>query len=200
MTSKKSLLHKLKTEARTFVKTHPTVLDIVAFGSWIRGKDDAADIDILLIYASEKNIAIPHRIRKRLQQIDKRVSIIDKTYAELFSTAFQAREAFITEGYSLLYARPLAEGLGLANYIMFKYTLGDANKSTRMRFYYALHGRGQEGILKRTRATKFADTVLLCPIEHTQEMKEFLNAWNLPILEMPVLIPQRLANFIARTN
>jgi len=59
-------------------------------------------------------------------------------------------------------------------------------------FYYSLYGRGQKGILKELEAIKFSDTILLCPIKNTENMKQYLQEWDVDFLEFPALIPIRL--------
>ena len=121
------------------------------------------------------------------------VSITPKTYLELFETNFLAREAILTEAYSLVNGRGIAQGLGFSNLIMFNYKLKGKNNSERMRFYYSLYGRNSIGMLERLNAVKYTDTIILCPVENLEKMREFLNSWNLEFKETPLLMPSRLA-------
>ena len=68
------------------------------------------------------------------------------------------------------------------------------SKSDRMRFYYSLYGRtkDQKGILKELNATKFSDSIILCPIESSEAMKDFFDTWEIAFERFPVLIPTRV--------
>ena len=71
-----------------------------------------------------------------------------------------------------------------------------------MRFYYSLYGRNKNdgGILKDLNVLKFSDTILLCPIQNTEKMKEYLDYWKIKYIEFPIMMPDRLKNLIQRNT
>lgn len=180
-----------------FKKNKAAILDIIIFGSTVKGKEKPNDLDILLVYKDKKDADISYELKKRL--VGFNAEIVDKTYKELFETSFNAREALLAEGYSLVYKKFIAEGLGYNNFILFKYELKGFNKSNRMRFYYSLYGRSKNdnGILARLNAKKFSETVLLCPVKNAEFMKEYLGSWHIKFIEFPVLLPSRL-NYVLK--
>ena len=183
--SKKSLKNILESESKKFyLKNKDRILDVVLFGSLVRGKDKPKDIDILLIFKEKKDLEITHRLRKILEQkikIDVEVTSIN--YNKLFDTKLKIRESFLTEGYSLINKRGIAEGLGFANKVLFNYNLKGKSKSQRMRFYYSLYGRthDQEGMLGMLFAKTFSETLILCPVESANELEEYFGSWNFTI-------------------
>ena len=181
-----------------FNKNKEDILDIILFGSSARGKEKPGDIDILILYKTKKNIDSSYRLRKEIEKNRYNIEVTDKTYKELFDESFKAREAILSEGYSLVFNRFLSEGLGYLTLALFKYELKGFNKSTRMRFYYSLYGRGegQKGMLNELNLIKFSDTILLCPIEKTERMKEYLESWKINFINFPVMIPSRLSNLL----
>jgi len=195
----KGLLKNTRFKSRInefFNKNKGQILDIVLFGSVVKGKENPKDIDILVIYKDKKNIDLSYELEKELKK-SYSVEITDKTYKELFSESFKARESILSEGYSLVYNQFLSEGLGYMKFVLFRYELRGFSKSDRMRFYYSLYGRGdQKGMLKEIGAVKFSDTILLCPVENSERMKEYLSGWGINFIEFPILIPSRLKSIL----
>ena len=187
---------KFLSDIRTFYsKNEKEVIDILLFGSIIKGKSKPSDIDLLIIYKSKDNIDLNYQLKKQLEKYKLNMQITSKIYPDIFKTNFKARESILSEGYSLVNNISISEGLGYSNLKLFKYELKNLNKSERMRFYYALYGRNNaEGVLKDLNAKKFSDTIILCPIANSENMTEFFNSWKLVYLEMPVLIPIRMSD------
>lgn len=186
---------KFKSIAKKFFKKNKeSLLDIIFFGSAVKGKEKPGDIDILLLFKDRKDIDVSYHLKKELQKAGFNAEITDKSYAELFDNAFIAKEAILSESYSLIYEQFIADGLGYLNFILFKYELTGFNKSQRMRFYYSLYGRSkdQQGTLKTLNVIKFSDSVFLCPVENAEKMKEYLLFWSIKFNEFPILLPSRL--------
>ncbi len=192
---------KLKSEIRKFfIKNKDILLDIILFGSFIKGKEKPSDIDILILYKDKKNIEKSHELRKILEKKGYNADITNKTYLEIFEESFKVHGDILSEGYSVINNKFLSESLGYISFILFKYELKGFTKSNRMRFYYSLSGRNKKdtGILKDLNALKFSDTVLLCPIENAEKMKEYFDYWKIKYIEFPIMIPSRLKQFIQR--
>jgi len=189
---------KFRTSVKEFFnKNKGELLDIVLFGSSMRGKDKPKDIDILILYKNNKDIDLSYEFRKEIEKIGFNVEVTDKTYKDLFNSSFKAREAFLGEGYSLVYDTFLSKGLGYMNLVLFKYNLKGFNKSKRMRFYYSLYGRnGRKGVLNDFSVIKFSDSVLLCPVQNSENIKEYLQNWGIDFIEFSLLIPDRLRSVL----
>ena len=187
---------KFLSDIRTFYNNNEKeVIDILLFGSIIKGKSKPSDIDLLIIYKSKDNIDLNYQLKKQLEKYKLNIQITSKIYPDIFKANFKARGSVLSEGYSLVNNISISEGLGYSNLKLFKYELKNLNKSERMRFYYALYGRNNtEGVLKDLNAKKFSDTIILCPIANSENMAEFFNSWKLVYLEMPVLIPIRMSD------
>jgi len=190
---------ELKSEIKGFFRKNSwEILDIILFGSTVRQKEKPNDIDLLVLYKDKKNLDISYKLKVLLESKNLAVEITDMTYKDIFGGSFKARESILSEGYSLVYDKILSEGFGYMNLTLFKYDLGKLNKSERMRFYYSLYGRTKEqkGVLNELGATKFSDTVLLCPIENSEKMKEYLQRWNILSTNFPVLLPSRIKHIL----
>ena len=188
-------IKQLSSKAVAFAKRHrDAVLDVILFGSVARGKETPGDIDILVIFKEGIDLGLLQELRHALG--DQNVQVTGKSWAQLFDASFNAREAVLSEGYSLLRNTGIAEGLGYDAHVIFKYDLTGLSKSQRMRFYYSLHGRNSTGILAELVASRFSDNALLCPVESVDRMREYLASWKLAVVELPVLIPSRLARIL----
>lgn len=176
-----------------YLANQDQIIDMVLFGSTVKGKKEPSDVDILLIYKKRDNFELNHQLKKKLNTLKINAEITSKTYESLFEASFKARESFLSEGYSLINRKFISEGLGFSNLALFKYELAEKNKSDRMRFYYSLYGRnGNGGMLKDMKAIKFSDTIILCPVGSVEEMRNYLQEWGISFLEFVVLVPTRI--------
>ena len=192
---------RFKSEIKGFFKENEEeLIDIVLFGSSVKGKEKPKDIDILLIYKKKKNLDLDYELKNRLRKYYENVQIVSKTYKELFSPAFKAKEAFLSEGYSTIQDIFVSKGFGYINKVLFRYNLKNLNKSQRMRFYYSLYGRKkkEKGMLDKLDAVKFSETIILCSVENYEKMKEYLDNWNIDYIEFPILIPERIIELISK--
>ncbi|MFH1649438.1 MAG: nucleotidyltransferase domain-containing protein [Candidatus Woesearchaeota archaeon] len=167
------------------------IVDILLFGSILKGKESPKDVDILVIYKDQDDLNLNYELKKTMS--DWNVEVTSRTYFSLFEPSFIAREAFL-EGYSLIRKGGIAEGLGFQEIILFKYSLEGLSKSNRVRFYYSLNGRTKtdKGMVQRFKLIKVADQVLGVGKENLQEVKDYLKTWNLSYVEIPTFMPLRI--------
>jgi len=168
------------------------LLDAVLFGSLIRGKEKPRDVDLLIIYKTKINSELSYKIQKEFEILGVEVDLISKSYSDLFKPAFIARESYLSEGFSLMQKKFVADGLGYKPMVLFRYDIQNFNKSQRMRFYYSLYGRNSEGMLKQLKSYKFSERIIISPVEESENVKEYLNSWKIKYLEVPILIPARI--------
>jgi predicted nucleotidyltransferase len=188
-------LNKIK----RFYKRHETeIIDIILFGSAVRGKEKPADIDILIIFKSKVNFDLSYELKKELSAFGK-VEIISKTYFQLFEPSFVAREAILSEGYSLIQRKFIHQGLGYSSFMLFKYNLKGLSKTKQTQFYYSLYGRNrQKGMLEELDSKKFGENMILTPIENEEKMKDYLRRW-VEFTQFQILLPSRIVTKIKNT-
>lgn len=180
-------------EIKKFYSQHKNeLLDIILFGSIMKGKENPNDIDILLLFKEKEDVNTAYALKKRITKYPLEITM--KTYSSLFSSAFKAREGFLLDGYSLIKQKHIAEELGFFTGVLYKYSLDGKTKSERMRFYYALYGRTEKdaGIVKQYDLVKFSDNVLFSPTANSEKVKAFLEQWNISHRDFPMLMPERL--------
>ena len=168
------------------------ILDIIIFGSFVKGKEKPKDLDLLVVYKAKINSELSYKIKKQLETFGFEIDLVSKSYSDLFKTDFLAREAYLSEGYSLVQKKFIAEGLGYKSMVIFRYDIKNFNKSQRMRFYYSLYGRNSEGMIKRLKLYKFSERIIISLIEESENVKEYLNSWGIKYVEVPVLMPVRI--------
>lgn len=184
---------KLVSKINEIVKENEhEILDIVLFGSSVKGKEKPRDMDIIVIYKTKVNAELSYKIKKEFEIIGLEVDLVSKSYSDLFKPAFIARESYLSDGFSLMQKKFVADGLGYKPMVLFRYDIQNFNKSQRMRFYYSLYGRNSEGMLKQLKSYKFSERIIIAPVEESERVKEYLNSWNIKYLEMPILIPLRI--------
>lgn len=101
---KKALIRILESESSLFFKKYELeLIDIILFGSVLKGKEKPNDIDILLLFKKQINYETVQLMRRGLEQkIDLKVEVTSKTYAQLFQKDFMAKEGLLESGFSLL--------------------------------------------------------------------------------------------------
>ena len=181
-----SKVHNLITENKE------EILDIVIFGSSVKGKEKPRDIDLFVIYKTKVNSELSYKIKKEFEILGFEIDLVAKNYSGLFDSSFIARESYLSEGYSLLNKKFIADGFGYKPMILFRYDIKSFNKSQRMRFYYSLYGRNTEGMLKKLRLYKFSERIIISPVEESERVKDYLNSWKIQYIEIPILIPIRI--------
>lgn len=190
---------KFLKETNVFME-NSEVIDVILFGSSVREKQNPSDVDVLIIYLSEKkeNTNKTYQFRKRIEGIIKKsVHITPISYENFFKPEFSPRQAILSEGFSMKIKNYLSEGLGFSSRILFRYSLKEKNNSERMLFYYALYGRGKEkGFLEKNNCIKFSDSIILSAVESSEILKDFFKKNNISFIEIPLLIPERILKYL----
>lgn len=178
----------------TFCKNNSKeILDIIIFGSTIRGKKTPKDLDIIILYRNKEDEELSYKLKKILEKENVTTDITSKTYKGLFDNNFIAKEAILKEGYSIINKELLCKKLNYSSYILFKYNLNKLSKSKKISFYYSLYGRnGNKGMISKKGLIKFSESTILCPIDKSEETKEYLTQQKIEYTETPILIPTRM--------
>ena len=180
----------LISQSKKFAKKNE-IFDVVLYGSATKGKSQARDIDILIIFTDEKlrtRVEIAQQLKEILKQKITNLDIKTINLSELFQKEFLARQSILIEAISLIDNLPIAEKLGFRGYTIFKYELKNLNHNEKTKFTYALSGRNSPGILKKFKAEKLGKGALLIPIENSITFEEFLTKWKIKFQSKNVLI------------
>ncbi len=180
----------LKKKSKTFFdKNKDIVIDILLFGSIIQKNVRQTDVDITLITQTDK--------KKSIELADQFEEILGENFhvtynciSDLFSKKEPIWLSLIHEGTSLVTGKKLVENLFLEPKILYNYSLTNLQYKDKVRFFYALKGRKQEGILKMTKSLQLAKGVFLTPVEFDREIEDFFKQWGIVYHRRRILIEQ----------
>jgi len=190
-----SRITRLNKAAKQFFKTHKDALmDIILFGSLMRGKEKPSDIDVLLIFNNAVNKNIEYEFRNILSKIEKNVSIVSRTKADYKIPSFDAREGLLFEGYSIGGSKFVAEEFGFKSMGLFIYQTKNLSNAEKTRFYYAMNGRtNTKGFIAQSGSIRLSDNMLVFDLSAVEDAKEFFQEWHIDYKFVPILLPERLA-------
>ena len=162
-------------------KKDKTIFDIVVYGSSVKGKADARDLDIAVIFLEgtlrerlDKIQAIKNKLK---QKITKKIDIKQILLQDLFSSDFLARTGILLEGESVFKGKKFCETLGFKAFSLFWYTLKGLTHSQKVKFNYILAGRNSlKGMLKNLEGERLANGAVKIPIQNSIEFEEVLKA------------------------
>lgn len=189
----KDYLKFLESKSKSFEKDK-SILDILIYGSNARGKVEARDIDILIIFKEkplEERVEITQRFKEKIGKEIGKLDIKTINLSELFETNFLARQAILTEGYSLINRIPFSEKIGFLSYSLFTYKLKNLSHNNKTKFTYSLIGRGKnQGILKKLNAKPLGKGAVLLPIQDSSFFEDFLKKWDVSYNKKNILVSE----------
>ncbi|MFO8015571.1 MAG: nucleotidyltransferase domain-containing protein [Candidatus Woesearchaeota archaeon] len=159
------------------------VFDIVIYGSVVRGKEDANDIDIAIIMnrqtsAGEK-LEISANLREKLEIPGMEIDVKAIDIKDLQDPAFIARQPILAEGYSLISEEFLHKIFGFRAYYAFAYSPKSLTYSQKKTLYYALKGRrGGKGLLQQKGGEQTGACRIRVPIQAAEEFKSIFEQHN----------------------
>ncbi|MBS3118238.1 hypothetical protein J4417_00985 [Candidatus Woesearchaeota archaeon] len=155
------------------------VWDIVAYGSYARGKSSSRDLDLAVILCKKTSVNIKWQLS---QELKNKIVHTDKTFdvkvidiKDLLNPGFLGREAILAEGYSIIHRDYLAERFGFEAVALVAYSLSKISPAKQKTVYYALQGRVKgTGILSKLGGTILSGGILQVPTRHYEEIASLL--------------------------
>ena len=170
---------------KDFKIKHPEIWDIAIYGSFVRKKIIASDLDLAIIFYSptklNKKLSISQELKQKLKKvINYNLDIKGIDISDLLDKRFLARQSIIAEGYLLFRKIKFTKLFVFDFFYIFSYSLKGLTQSKKMMFQYALNGRrGEKGLLKLLNAFSLGRGVIKVPVENSEEFKEFLEKNNI---------------------
>lgn len=136
------------------------VIDIIIFGSAIKGKAIPGDIDIAVILYKEPS----EELHKKISLIKGfHISII--TAKEFFINPPSIVHTLIREGYSIKSRKFISENFDFSNKAMYIYVLTSLSPSNKVRLVNILRGKkGEKGLVESSKGKWIANRVFIIPI------------------------------------
>jgi len=152
------------------------IIDIILFGSFVKGKIAPNDIDICLIFREEINLSIVKQIEMLLGE-KYHVSML--TADNFFGEVHSLSRTIFLEGISLISKKRIAESYGLEPKLLYTYDLYSEPASKKVRFVYLLRGRNnQEGLVIKWKGEFISNNAFLVPIDKDKEVQSVFEVWK----------------------
>jgi len=156
-------------------------IDVVLFGSSVRGKVNPNDLDFCIIIkdSDEKRaIYIVDALGKLTDSLKIKAHISIITSSSFLSGNTLAK-TILSEGFSIKKNIKFSSIFGFQNKSLFVYTLKNFSPSKRVKFHYLLKGRyGAKGILKEVEGKFIGTGSIIVPTEKEDVLKEVFETWG----------------------
>ena len=171
-----SVIKKIK----PWIQKHK-VIDVIIFGSFMRGKFSPRDIDICIIINDtdeKKSIDLVNSLGELTDELEYEFHINILTSSAFVSGNTLAR-TILNQGYSIRKNKSFASVLGFKNKSLFAYTLKHFSSSKRVKFHYLLKGRyGAKGVLAEAEGEFLGTGTIIIPAEKEDFLKEIFDKWD----------------------
>ena len=164
---------KLKNEWKNWKE----VVDILIFGSSVRGKSVPADIDVCIVFRN----AVEINILKKVQNIlGEKYHVSALTVDNFFTKPHTLAATMLLEGKSILSGRKFSDTFSARPWILYSYDISKEPAATKVRFVYLLRGRNKsQGIVESWKGQFIAHNVFIIPLEKDSDAQEVFNTWKI---------------------
>lgn len=154
------LISQVKNKLKIYLKDKE-ILDIILFGSAIKGKESPKDIDIAII------------TNKKITNISN-FHISQLTPQEFFIKPPSLINTLLREGYSLKHNKYFSEQYQFSPKVLFKYELRDKNPSEKVTIVKILKGgKNKDGLVQENKGEWIANQVFLSSIKSENLFEKF---------------------------
>lgn len=166
---------RIKNKLKKYLKDKE-ILDIVVFGSAVKGKEIPRDIDIVVI--TEKDF--------KANLSGFHVSVLNP---KDFFKPISLSHTLLREGYSLRNEKPFSEIYRFSNKVLFKYELVSLSPSLKVKVVNVLRGKNKEkGMVEENSGKWLSNQVFLSPIEKEYLFERFFLNMKIKFNKFFVLI------------
>ena len=168
------ILLSIKSKLKKHLK-NKEILDIIVFGSAVKGKALPKDIDIALISNETLQIEIPNFHVSMLKPADflKPISLVHTLFRE---------------GYSLKQNKPFTEVHKFSSKVLFKYDLLNLNPSTKVKIVNILRGNKEKGLVETNAGEWIAHQVFIVPVGNENIFEKFFLNQNVKYKKFFILM------------
>ena len=180
------ILHK---KAKDFYnKYRKEIVDIVIFGSFVKGKILPRDIDVCIIFREKINIEL-NKIAGESFGKDLEVHVSSLTVDNFFSKLHSLAKTLLKEGISLISKKGLSESLGFSQSVLYSYSLREKKQTDKTKVVYILKGRNRKrGFVAFAGGEWLADNCFIVPVNNDNEIIKILNKWQVKYERQNILI------------
>lgn len=169
----------IKSELRPLLKNR-NILDVIIFGSVVKGKKFPRDIDLAVICRDKK---IPLAIK------DERFHISILNSEDFFIKPIPLINSLMREGYSLRHKKTFSEVFSFISKVMFIYELKNLSNSKKVKISNLLHGKSSEdGLVKKYNGKWLSRQVFIVPSKNENIFGDLFSEFNIKYNKSYVLI------------
>ncbi|MFH1398847.1 MAG: nucleotidyltransferase domain-containing protein [Candidatus Woesearchaeota archaeon] len=158
------------------------VVDVMMFGSFAKGRTDAPDIDVCVVFRDKIDEAVLNQLS--MEGVHLSALRVD----EFFLKPHALIRSLLFEGVSLINGKTFAENFNLEAFSLYTYQLAGLSESEKVRFVYALKGRNSEGLVSKMGGRFLAPGCFLVPGKKDAEVLDLLRAWRVKFDRQPLLL------------
>lgn len=152
------------------------IIDVILFGSSVRGKTKVGDIDLCILIKNEDE-------KKSIDLVDSLSGLVPNSHVNILTlSAFIEGNSLVKtlmqEGVSIKNKRNFSLLFGFSNQSLFIYSLKKFIPSKRVRFHYMLKGRKSRGILKEVNGRFIGTGSILVPTSKEDTLMEVFEQWD----------------------
>ena len=178
---------ELKRICKEFIKENPNIIDIIVFGSIVRGKRKPGDVDVCVL--SLDKFKKVNKLKKIITKEFKKDVHVSVLYLRDFLNPEETLwKTIFHEGISLTKNKPLSKLMGFEPSVLFWYKLENLKSIDKIKFSYALRGRNRKGgILREVKGEYLGKGCMMVPVENEDEIREFFARWNISFSRRRIL-------------
>jgi predicted nucleotidyltransferase len=167
------------------------VVDVILFGSFMRGKIKHRDIDLCILIKDsneKKSLDLVDSLGQLTDEFEDRYHI-NILILSSFVSGNTLAKTLLNEGYSIKNKKKFSKIFGFESQSLFIYSLKDFSPSKRVKFHYLLKGRYESKGLLAEIGGKFLGTgSIIVPAEKEDILKIKFNEWKVKYKIEKVLV------------
>lgn len=162
------------------------LVDVVLFGSAVKGKTKPKDIDICLIFKENIDLSLVKEINTKLGE---NIHVSSLTVKNFFNKKHSLAQTLLFEGISLISEKKITDVYSLKSYSLYYYDLSKMDKSSKVRLVYVLKGRkGEDGLVKKFDGAFLVPGCFIVPVDKDYEIKEVMDKWKVNYKRKRILL------------
>lgn len=166
----------IKSKLKKYLKDKE-ILDVILFGSFVKGNENPSDIDVAFITRKKIEIDIP----------GFHVAVL--TPEDFFGKPPALINTLLREGYSLKHNKPFAKSFDFLSCVLFNYNLSCLTPSLKVKIVNALRGRkGESGLVLENKGTWISNNVFIVNTENENLFEKFFINFKIKFQKRYVLM------------
>lgn len=155
------------------------VIDVIMFGSSVRGKSKPGDVDLCILIKDEgRSLDLVDSLGKLTDKFKQKfqINVLD---VDSYFKGNTLAKTILQEGFSVRFSKNFASAFGFESKSLFVYSLKGFNASKRVQLHYVLKGRyGSKGILKEIDGSLIGSGSILVPTTKEDVLREVFDHWS----------------------